>query len=126
MITYKLYEEEQLIEVLYKGEVYLQDLIDFINTLTQKRDLPKKLKSLTFATKADFKFTHSDLEPVVKAMKNLTRKMDSLKEAFIIDSPEAVVLATTFKILNSESTNYRMEIFSTKEAAFRWQGIDYL
>jgi aromatic ring-opening dioxygenase LigB subunit len=101
-------------------------MIDFINMLVNKRDLPKKIKSITFATDADFKFTHNDLDPVVEAMKNLSKKLDSLKEAFIIDSPEAVVLATTFKIMYSEITNYRMEIFSTKEAAFRWQGIDYL
>ncbi|MBE0651761.1 MAG: hypothetical protein IH595_13090 [Bacteroidales bacterium] len=125
MITYKLHKSHQVIEINYKGDIYLQELLDFINSMIAKCDLPYKLKSITSATEANFKFLYSELEPIVEAMSCLSKRIDSLKEAFIINSPQAMVLATTFKIMNSKSENYRMEIFSTKEAALRWQGIDY-
>ncbi len=125
MITYKLHKDPQVLEVHYEGDIYLQDLVNFIDELVERK-LPKELRSIAFATKADFKFTHSELEPVAEALKRLMGKLHSLKEAFILDTPQAMVLATTFKMLYSATENFKMEIFSTPEAALRWQGIDYL
>lgn len=126
MISHKLHEDQQIVEIQYTGNVYVQDIVDFINVLAAKSDLPKQLRAVTFATEANFMFSHSELSPIVEAMARLSKKIDSLNEAFIIDSPQSVVLATTFKIMNSKTVNYHIEIFSTEEAAFRWQGIDHL
>lgn len=126
MIRGKLHESQQIFEVHYEGDIYVHDIVDFINHVSEKKNLPHRLKTITFATKANFKFKHSDLEPVVNAAQNLSKKFESFREAFIINSPKSTVLATTFKLMNSKSSSYTMEIFSTKEAALRWQGINYL
>jgi hypothetical protein len=126
MISVKRHNKKNIIEIHYEDDIFLEELVDFINSLAEKESLPQQLKSVTFATKAKFKFTHSELGPIVEAMSRLSKRLNSLKEAFIIDSPQSVVLATTFKLMNTKTTNYRMEIFSTEEAALRWLGIDYL
>lgn len=126
MITCKLHKNQQITEIHYEGDVHLDELVDFIDSMNASKDLPRKLKTIAFTTKANFKFTHSDLEPIVEAMGRSSKKFDSIKEAFIVDSPHNTVLVTTFKIMNLKTSNYRIELFSTKEAAFRWQGIDYL
>lgn len=126
MITVRKHKNQHFIEIHYEGDIYVREIVDFINHLIEKKDVSDQLKSITFATKANFKFTHSELSPIVEAMNRLSKRLGSLKEAFIIDSPKSAVLATTFKLMNAETPNYRMEIFSTMEAACRWQGIDYL
>ena len=126
MIRGKLHRKLQLYEVHYEGDIFLQDIIDFIHKLGQNKDLPSRLKTISFATTANFKFKHSDLRPIVEASNCISEKFDSFREAFIVNSPKSTVLVTTFKLMNVSSGSYRMEIFSTKEAALRWQGIDSL
>ena len=126
MIRGKLHEDHQLFEVHYEGDIYVKDIVDFINDVVEKDNLPQRVKTITFATEANFKFKHSDLGPVVGAANRISKKFESFREAFIIDSPKSSVLVTTFKLMNSGTKNYRMEIFSTPEAALRWQGLDYL
>jgi hypothetical protein len=126
MIRGKLHESQQLFEIHYEGDIYVQEIVDFINHTVEQNNLPRRLKAITFATKANFKFKHNDLEPVVEAASRISEKFESFRDAFIIDSPTSTVLATKFKLMTSNSANYKMEIFSTKEAALRWQGSHYL
>lgn len=127
MIRFESHKDQHFIEVVYDGDIYVQDIVDFLDSITNNHTAYSHLKIITFADQASFKFGHSELEPIVEAAKRLYTKYGTIREAFVIDSPQSVVIATTYKLLiNSNTDNYRMEIFSTPEAAFRWQGIDFL
>ena len=119
MILYTFNNELNILETHFENDVYLHDVLDYINAISDSTHYPKTLKILTFAETSTFKFTVKDLETINleknKSLENYAFVMD----AIIINSPETAALSVLYEAL-SQNEKYKFKVFSTKEYALNW------
>ena len=119
MITFDYNNDLQILEVQYIGEIHLKDMMDYGEMIRNSEVLPRNLKILTDATKAEYKFTVAELKIVLQAMEEQIKPYNSVKTAVIQQKPRET--AISFLVDGNEPIqNYQHKVFSTRKAALHW------
>ncbi|MCK5028929.1 MAG: STAS/SEC14 domain-containing protein [Bacteroidales bacterium] len=121
MITYKFNKEEGILETTFSGDVSIKDISEYILTLSKDKTLPGKLKILTDVTKGKFSegVIPKDMTILVEANKKSLAQRDFTYDAFVVSGSFEMALGMLYQKLN-KIKNYKVGIFSTKEAALKW------
>ncbi len=121
MIKYFYNNETGILETTIKGEITINDLVEYISALNKDQSLPKKLKILTDASKGKLSedAEPEDLYRIVEINNQSLRIRDFVYDAFIISESLETAMGQLYKEF-SKADNYFFNVFSTKEAALKW------
>lgn len=121
MLEYKFNKKTGVLNTTIKGEVSIQDLINYIISVSEDKTLPKTLKVFTDASEGRYSkdVQPEDMYKIVEANKISLAQRDMIYDAFVISSSLEVALGQLYMEF-SKSSNYRFNIFSTKKAAVNW------
>lgn len=119
MIEYKFNQKIQVLEVSYKGEITLSDLITYGENIKNDKSLPRDIKILTDATSANYQISPTDVEEMLKLLKEQVKPYKSVKSAVFHNKPHET--AISYLVDNGKSIpNYKHKAFSSREAALYW------
>ena len=119
MVEATFNKKKGILESMFIGDVTIKEIIDYIISIKNNKAYPRTLKVLTDARKSSMNFTISDLSLLVEENNKLLEKYDFIIDAIIIDSPKETALSILYKEF-AEASNYKFNIFSTREAAIQW------
>ncbi|NOU58746.1 hypothetical protein [Marinifilum caeruleilacunae] len=119
MITTHLNPTSKILEVTYTGDIFCEDIIEYIHATMNRSDYPRDLKILTNAIDATMCFGPDDIPKIVAANNQSLEKYDSITDALIVANPNETALTIFFKFL-SENDKYAVNAFATEEAAREW------
>ncbi len=121
MISYKLNTKTGILETTFKGNISMQDIIDYISALARDKTLPQKLKILSDASKAKLAGEPEldELMRIVETNKKAVALKDGTYDAFIISGSVETALGQIYMDL-SKTEKYMFKVFSTKKAALEW------
>jgi len=121
MITYNYNNETGMLETILSGEINVKDLTEYILGLSNDKNLPRKLKILTDATKGKFSIgvLPKDMVTLVNVNKRSLAQRDFIYDAFILTGAFEIALGMLYRNL-SKTKKYRFNVFSTQEAALDW------
>ncbi len=119
MVEATFNKKKGILESMFIGDVTIKEIIDYITSIKNNKAYPRTLKVLTDARKSSMNFTISDLSLLVEENNKSLEKYDFIIDAIIIDSPKETALSILYKEF-AEASNYKFNIFSTREAAIQW------
>ena len=101
------------------GNIYLQEVVDYIRSTKENKDHPRDLKIISDASQAIFVFTINDLEVIINENNASLEKYDSIIDALIVEDPKSTALSILYQRLE-RNNKYKFNVFSTNEAAEEW------
>jgi hypothetical protein len=119
MITCNFNYQTQILETKYYGDITLEQIVNYINETSGNRNFPRELKILTDASNAHMTFGPFDIDAIVEANNNSLKNYNSITDALIVTNPNETALTFFFQQL-STNDKYKINAFSTKEAAVHW------
>ncbi len=119
MVTAIFNHQIGILETIFKDEVSIVEITDYIIATKENESYPRSLKILTDATDARVNFTVKDLSIIVDENSKSLEKYEFIIDAIILENPKETALALLYNRLAS-SKNYKFKIFSTREEASRW------
>ncbi len=119
MIGMTFNETHGIVEVIYKGTIEIDDLINFGKALNKNEHLPRQLIMLTDAREAKYNFTIKEIPIIIKSMQENTKRFEFVKAAFIQIKPKETAMSTVLEN-KTKTSNYYHKIFYTKESALKW------
>ena len=119
MIKYSFNKDIQVLEVIYHGEIRVEDIISHAQFVSENKELPRKLNILTDSRNAQYSFSLNEGKKLIKLLKQSLRNYEFIKDAFLHSSPRETAFSTLLEI-EQQYTNYAHKIFSTREAALEW------
>ena len=119
MVKTTFNQQTNILESQFKGDVFLNEILDYIQATKENTTYPRKLKILTDAQHAAFKFNVNDLKSVVTENNKSLNNYQAIIDAIIIDSPETAALTVLYQEL-ARNEKYHFNVFSTQEAAVNW------
>lgn len=119
MISMSFNEELEILEVVYQGDITLDDILEYGKKYRDMKYLPRKLNMITDATEANYLFGVSEIPILAKALRDNTKYFESIKSAMIQTRPIETAKSV---VMNQEniSPNYRHKVFSTRDSAIEW------
>jgi len=108
-----------ILESNFKNDVHLHEVVDYIKATKENKTYPRKLKILTNALQATFKFNYDDLKVIISENNKSLEQYDAIIDAIIIDSPQTAALTVLYQEL-AKNKKYFFNVFSTHEAALIW------
>jgi len=119
MIKIEFNAELDILEVSFKGDIRLNDMLEYGEMIKKNVTLPRNLKILTDATKANYQFSPTEIREMMKALKEQIKPYLSVKTAVIQNKPVETALSMlvddTDRIIG-----YDHKVFSSREAALNW------
>ncbi len=109
----------QVLNCIMTDTIGVDEIVDFIETISCVDYLPPNLKMLVNMLNAEVSFDVKDLQQIIDAHNMLFKKHKTIKYAIVMNSPKTAALAIYYKKLNANS-NYFFEVFSTLKAAQWW------
>jgi hypothetical protein len=94
-------------------------MIDSLEYFAAHQELPRNLLVMEDGRKATSDFSMNELEYIGDKLREVLPQFNSIKHAVIHTDPKNTVLAMIFNQKNA-NTNYRLNVFSTLEAAVAW------
>jgi uncharacterized protein YozE (UPF0346 family) len=119
MIRHHFNKEVNILEVFYEGDINADDIIKFANYIYETNELPKHLKILTDARKAEYKFNTDAVTKMLDLLKQNINKYDSVKDAFIHANPKETAYSMLFEF-DRLYDSYSHKVFAGREAALHW------
>jgi len=121
MITSKYNKELGLLETKFEGIISILDVVDYIKSLRENRNLPNGLKIFTDAINAGFEENINPKEIEILAKENFLNleHFVFIYDVFVVSGAMEMALGQLYKEF-SQADNYRFNIVSTKEAAIEW------
>lgn len=119
MITYLFNKKLGLLETKFEGDVILSEVVDYIIYTKENKTYPRKLKIITDATTANFKFSRSDINVILEENYKSLEKYDFIIDAIISENPKNTALSMLYMEL-VKTNKYEFNVFSTKSAALSW------
>ncbi len=119
MIYSEFNKEEGILEVNYKGNITLEDLLEHGTFITSDSSLPRDLKILTDARGANYQFGLDKMNTLIEALRNNLKYYNSIKNAFVYSSP----VETAYSVYlgsNKKLEKYYHAVFSSVEEAKSW------
>lgn len=112
-----------ILEVTFEGKVEIDELIDYIISVREDESTPKELKILSEATNGKFatKVKRKDLKQFFDENRKTleSKKKEIIYDAFIVSSAIEMALGMLYREL-IKIENYKVNFFSTREAALKW------
>ena len=78
MIGMSYNEELDILEVIYQGDIALNDVLEYGKKIRANKYLPRRLKMITDATKANYLFTAEEIPIIAQALKENTKDFELL------------------------------------------------
>jgi len=119
MLTWDFNHQTGILETKYMGNIYLQEVVDYIRSTKENKDHPRDLKIISDASQAIFVFTINDLEVIINENNASLEKYDSIIDALIVEDPKSTALSILYQRLE-RNNKYKFNVFSTHEAAEEW------
>jgi len=119
MITLYFDKHSGILKSVWTGDVYVNDIIDYIDGVRMNTDLPRRLKILTDSRKAKFILQPQDLSVIVKANLKSLANYDTIIDAMIPANPHDTAMSILYMEL-AATEKYFFKIFSTSERAIEW------
>ena len=121
MVISKFNSKTGVLETKFEGEVSVKDIRDYILSIRKNKSLPPVVKIYSDATNARFEenVSRKDLEIFLEENRITLTQKKFAYDAFVISSTLETALGMLYRELN-KIDNYKVEVFSTKEAAINW------
>lgn len=119
MVEEKFNSKTQILETVFKGEVTLLEVVNYIIRTKKNKIYPRTLKIFTDSSEAIFNFSIEELNIIMEENLKSLKKYDCIIDAIIVDNPKNTVLTMLYAEL-TKTNKYKFKIFATKEAAFYW------
>ena len=119
MVTADFNNETGILDSKFEGDVTLKEIVDYIRATKENAIYPRLLKILTDSTRANMNFNHDDLEVIVNENLESIKRYEFIIDAIVLDSPKETALSILYQKISAAS-NYRFQVFSTREAAIEW------
>ena len=119
MIRYEYNRPLGILEVTYEGKINVEQLADYGIRISNDETIPRELKLITDASKAEYEISVNDMPKVLEALVNHVKNFVYIKAAFIQTKPKETALSLIFEKAYDLS-NYHHKIFATKDAAIEW------
>ena len=120
MVSYDFDEELGILKFHFIGQITIKDLFENALTIVQNDALPRDVKLLAYADKADFVFSTEELDGFWKALAAGKRKFTSVKEAIIVARPKETALTYISSKSARQMDHFKFSVFSTEAAALAW------
>lgn len=119
MITSTYNEKLNILEVIYKGKVSIEDLIEFGENFSKNKTLPRNIKMLTDARNAEYTFDLDKIYVMLEKLKEHMKNYEMVIAAFIQSKPNETALSQIVEDEN-RAPNYIHKIFNTRQSALDW------
>lgn len=119
MITLNFDEKNGILESVWTGDIYLNEIIDYIDSVRLDKNLPRRLKILSDSRKANLMVQPKDLSVIVEANLKSLACYDVIIDAMIPSNPRDTAMSILYLEL-SATEKYFFKIFSSSEAALNW------
>ena len=119
MIKFRLDTDTDINLVVMEGEIYLEDILKFLDSL---EPFIKGLNDLLFLydlTDATLMISPKDVSHVSELTVKMNKNMNIVKSAFLVSEPNQTALTILFAEIKRDSRAKRA-VFSTKAAAEKW------
>jgi len=116
MISYTV-ENANLVHVLFKGPIRLNDIISFLNEFDKIEGLSQNLRLLYDLHEANFEFEPGDINIINTQAQEVTMKYSTVRTAFVVNDPKSTAYSILFK---SSTQRAKRELFSNKSNAIDW------
>ena len=112
-------EELDILEIVYQGDIALNDILEYGKKIKDNKYLPRNLKMITDATKANYLFSLNEIQIISHALKENTKHFESVKSAMLQSKP---IETAKSMIMQQENVtlHYQHKIFYTRTAALKW------
>lgn len=108
-----------ILEAKFEGSVYLKEILDYIISTKNNKELPRDLKIITDASQASYNFSYKELQNIVIENKKSLKQYNSITDAIVVTDPNTTAISMLYQELE-KTKKYKFKIFSTKEAALDW------
>ncbi|PLX15466.1 MAG: hypothetical protein C0597_08930 [Marinilabiliales bacterium] len=121
MIKYTYNKEIGILETIFEGEISSENMIEYIISIREDRELPEVLRIFSDTTngKLKEKFGFKNLKQFLEENKITLEKKEFVYDAYLISKPFEMALGMLYKALNNYS-NYKFDVFSSRKAAIDW------
>ena len=108
-----------ILNVKARGNIDFWELLDLYKSIETNEEFPRKLKIIINLLKTNFDFPVKYNEDVSEAIKNVVKKYDIIKEAFVLNKDYKTSVALMFddKFVYE---NFSFKIFTNEKAAQKW------
>ena len=124
MVNTKFNFQTGILESKFNGEIYLNEITNYIIATKENNSYPRTLKIISDASNAHFNFQPKDIEVIIYENNRSLERYDYIIDAIIVESPRTTAITILYKEL-SKNRKYIFNVFSTKEAALEWINNDY-
>jgi len=112
--------KDRIILRYFKGDVYLQDIIDsWDDVFAQFEDLSKYKGVITDFLEAKLHHEDNNMNILIDYMKGYIERMDDMKIAVVMDSPHV----TNTIMLGQKMKHLQIRPFTTRKAAVDWVNV---
>jgi len=121
VIKYTYNKEIGILETIFEGEISSENMIEYIISIREDRELPEVLRIFSDTTngKLKEKFGFKNLKQFLEENKITLEKKEFVYDAYLISKPFEMALGMLYKALNNYS-NYKFDVFSSRKAAIDW------
>ncbi|MDA3930692.1 MAG: hypothetical protein PF541_17225 [Prolixibacteraceae bacterium] len=120
MITNFAYKTNKgFIEVNERKNISVASIKEGFRLIKNNKSFPRKLNILIDARETKLDFDIKNVQEIVTESSEAVRSFKMFKEAIILNRPKDTALATLIS-LGIKQINYRLGVFSTREAAINW------
>jgi hypothetical protein len=119
MIKRFFHDADEILYVNVNGTIGLNDMFEGVDFLVREQSLPRELKILEIAEKAQVTFNENDIPLLVSNLEKNIGSYKSIRHAVIHPDPTN----TAYTIIASHmisNYHYNLMVFSTIEAAKTW------
>ena len=119
MIARTFNEQLNILEVIYNGQISYDELIEFGESFAKNKHLPRNLKMITDARKAEYTFSADKVSEIATHIEIHLKDYVHVKAAFVQTKPNETALSMVLE--NENKTNkYIHKVFCTRESALEW------
>ncbi len=110
-------------KILPKYQLVIEDYIAFKKSIVNDPLFKPNYKFYIDFNQVNFKITEDDIDNYIKFIDNNLANLGSRFSAIVTNTPNQVVSTTMYKMLQKNRSQI-VEIFSTKENALNWLGLE--
>lgn len=125
MIGSTFNEQLQIVEAKFKGEISLQEIMQFVCNIGENKFLPNVCNIIIDATESHYNFGVEQLDFLARSIENNTSRFNSIKGAVIHHNTDDTALSVTLQ-RDFNYSKYQHKTFCTREAALEWLGVAVL
>ena len=119
MIAINFDEKTGILLSTWKGDIDLNQIVDYIDSVRLNENYPRLLKILSDSKDSNFVLLPEDLPKIVVANINSLKQYDTIIDAMVVTNPRDTAMSILYQEL-SAIPNFFFKIFSTTEKALEW------